>query len=130
MGATHTHVPFATIPDDELRAAADMLAGVGDRWTVFVIHALWAGPLRHRALLRAVGGISQRMLTFTLRRMERDGLVTRTVRPAVPPQVEYALTGLGRSLVGPLHALYAWTVEHLPELEAARARHATEQASG
>lgn len=130
MAATHTHVPFTTIPDDGLRAAAEVLAGIGDRWTVFVIHALWPGPLRHRALQRAVGEVSQRMLTFTLRRMERDGLVTRTVRPAVPPQVEYALTGLGRSLVGPLHALYAWIVEHRPELAAARARHAAEHTSG
>ncbi|WP_202843382.1 winged helix-turn-helix transcriptional regulator [Luteimonas saliphila] len=124
MAATHTHVRPLDPPADEIRAALDLLARVGDRWTVFVIRALWPGPLRYNALHRTVAGISQRMLTLTLKAMERDGLVGRTVLPTTPPQVEYALTDLGRSLVVPLHGLYAWTLRHLADIEAARGRFA------
>jgi len=78
--------------------------------------------MRYAALQREIGGISQKMLTQTLRSLERDGLVRRTVHPVVPPKVEYALTRLGRTLIEPLHALCRWSEKHLPELQANRAR--------
>lgn len=100
----------------------EVLARIGDKWTVLVISALWQGPMRYNALQRALDGISQRMLTLTLRRMEQDGLVARTLLPAVPPHVEYALTDLGRTLVAPLHGLYEWTLRSMPAIVQARAR--------
>src|SRR5438876_10163394 len=78
--------------------------------------------MRYAALQREIGGISQKMLTQTLRSLERDGLVQRTVHPVVPPKVEYSLTRLGRTLIEPLHALCRWSEKHLAELEANRAR--------
>ncbi len=77
---------------------------------------------RYAALQREIGGVSQKMLTQTLRSLERDGLVHRKVHPVVPPKVEYALTALGRTLIEPLHALCRWSEKHLPEPEANRAR--------
>lgn len=88
----------------------DVLDRLGDAWSVLVILRLGDGPLRFNALRRQVGAISQRMLTVTLRSLERDGLVSRTVRPTVPPQVEYALTDLGASLAGPIGGLADWAV--------------------
>lgn len=90
----------------------EVLDRVGDAWSVLVILRLGDGPMRFNALKRAVGGISQRMLTVTLRSLERDGLVTRTVFPTNPPQVEYALTELGGTLGGPIGALADWAVTH------------------
>jgi DNA-binding HxlR family transcriptional regulator len=102
--------------------AREMLARVGDKWSVYVIHVLGdAGTLRFNELRGRVEGISQRMLTVTLRGMERDGLVTRTVYPEVPPRVEYALTKLGRTLRQLVRGLVEWSGAHLIEVDAARA---------
>jgi DNA-binding HxlR family transcriptional regulator len=98
------------------------LARVGDKWSVFVIMLLGNGPRRFNEIKRMVGGISQRMLTLTLRGLERDGLVTRTVFPTIPPRVDYELTDLGRGLWQPVEALGKWAHDHQAEIESARAR--------
>jgi DNA-binding HxlR family transcriptional regulator len=103
----------------ESRQALDRIA---DKWTCLIVYALLDGPRRHRDLLRAVEGISQKMLTQTLRSLEGDGLVERTVITTIPPHVEYALTPLGLTLGEPLAAICHWAMDHLPELQAARAR--------
>lgn len=100
--------------------ALDLLA---DKWAVVVVCALEARPKRSGALRREIEGVSQKVLTQTLRRLERDGLVARTLFPGVPPPVEYALTPMGHSLVAALTALHRWADRHLPEVEAARAAH-------
>ena len=102
------------------RAVASVLARVGDKWSVLVIMMLIDGPIRFNELKRKIGGISQRMLTLTLRGLERDGLVTRTVFPSVPPRVEYELTQLGRSLLQPVSALAAWAIDHRGSIDGAR----------
>ena len=108
--------------DSDCRGVASVLARVGDKWSVFVIMLLGNGPRRFNEIKRMVGGISQRMLTLTLRGLERDGLVTRTVFPTIPPRVDYELTDLGRGLSQPVEALGRWAIEHLTEIEDARAR--------
>ena len=101
--------------------AREMLARIGDKWSVYVIHVLGAaGTLRFNELRSEVQGISQRMLTVTLRGMERDGLVVRTVYPEVPPRVEYALTPLGATLRQLVRGLVQWSGAHLREVDAAR----------
>ncbi|MGB3831897.1 MAG: helix-turn-helix domain-containing protein [Mesorhizobium sp.] len=99
----------------------EVLDRVGDTWSLLVIINLQPKPLRFNALRRGIEGISQRMLTVTLRSLERDGLVSRTVRPTTPPEVEYALTALGRSIAVPIAALGVWAAENRGELRAARA---------
>jgi DNA-binding HxlR family transcriptional regulator len=99
-----------------------VLDRIADKWTALIIQILARGTMRYAALQREIGGISQKMLTQTLRSLERDGLVQRTVHPVVPPKVEYALTRLGRTLIEPLHGLCRWSEKHLPELQANRAR--------
>src|SRR4030081_635449 len=102
--------------------AREMLARVGDKWSVYVIHVLGdAGTLLFNELRNRVDGISQRMLTVTLRGLERDGLVTRTVYPEVPPRVEYRLTQLGSTLRQLVRGLVEWSSAHLGEVDAARA---------
>jgi DNA-binding HxlR family transcriptional regulator len=102
--------------------ARDVLARVGDTWSVYVIHVLGdARTLRFNALRKQVDGISQRMLTVTLRGLERDGLVSRQVYPEVPPRVEYTLTELGATLRQLIRGLVAWAGDHLQEVDAARA---------
>lgn len=101
----------------------DVLDRLGDAWSVLVILRLGDGAMRFNALKRAVGAISQRMLTVTLRSLERDGLVTRTVFPTNPPQVEYALTELGASLAGPIGALADWAVTHRDRITSERRRY-------
>jgi DNA-binding HxlR family transcriptional regulator len=108
----------------ECRAATDTLARIGDKWTVMVVGALSQGPIRYNQIRRVVEGISQRMLTLTLKSLEQDGLVSRTVYPTNPPRVDYELTDLGRTLIVPLRAVHAWTVEHLPAMLAAREKFA------
>ena len=98
-----------------------MLGRVGDKWTVLVVKTLFEERCRFNELKRRIGGISQQMLTRTLKSLERDGMVTRLVRPTVPPQVEYELTSLGRSLAQPVLALAAWTFDHLPQIQNNRA---------
>ena len=90
-----------------------LLDRIGDRWTVLIVGALDAGPRRFTELATEVDGISQKMLTQTLRSLERDGFVARTAYPVVPPHVEYELTELGRSLQQPLRALEQWAVENM-----------------
>jgi DNA-binding HxlR family transcriptional regulator len=108
--------------DSDCRGVASILARVGDKWSVFVIMLLGDGPRRFNEIKRMVSGISQRMLTLTLRGLERDGLVTRTVFPTIPPRVDYELTDLGRGLWKPVEALGKWAHEHQAEIEDARAR--------
>ena len=102
--------------------AQQVLERIADKWTALVIYRLARGTKRYGELQRSIGGVSQKMLTHTLRSLERDGLVERTVYPVVPPKVEYSLTPLGRTLIEPLRAVCKWAEEHLPELQAARAR--------
>jgi DNA-binding HxlR family transcriptional regulator len=101
-------------------AVGDVLARIGDKWTGFVVRQLADRPMRFNELRRAIDGISQRMLTLTLRGLERDGLVTRTVFPTVPPRVDYALTDLGQTLIKTLKNLGEWAIEHRPTIVAAR----------
>ncbi|HEU4641555.1 MAG TPA: helix-turn-helix domain-containing protein [Gemmatimonadaceae bacterium] len=104
--------------------AHEMLTRIGDKWSVSVIHVLGdAGTLRFNELRARVEGISQRMLTVTLRGLERDGLVTRTIHAEVPPRVEYALTPLGATLRELVRGLVRWAGAHLGEVAAARARY-------
>lgn len=98
-----------------------LLARIGDKWTLLIVRALGGGPMRFNAIKRELGSISQKMLTVTLRNLERDGFVSRTVAPTTPPQVEYALTPLGRDLFRPIAALAEWTWENADAIEAARA---------
>ncbi|WP_291169598.1 helix-turn-helix domain-containing protein [Erythrobacter sp.] len=102
-------------------AVNDILARVGDKWSVRVVMALEGGSRRFNQLRREISGISQRMLTRTLRGLERDGLVSRTVTPSVPPRVDYALTALGRSLCDPVARLGNWAIANIDKVEAARA---------
>jgi DNA-binding HxlR family transcriptional regulator len=114
MKPRHTHLP------GDCRAVSDVLARVGDKWSVLVVTRLGEKPLRFNELRRSIGGISQRMLTLTLRGLERDGLVTRTVFLTVPPRVDYALTPLGRDLLQPVSALGAWAIRNQPKIARAR----------
>src|SRR5579862_1358897 len=106
----------------DCRAISDLLGRIGDKWSVLVVARLGEGPLRFNELRRSIGGISQRMLTLTLRGLERDGLITRTVFPSIPPRVDYALTPLGRDLLNPVSALGAWAVRNQPKIARARER--------
>jgi DNA-binding HxlR family transcriptional regulator len=107
---------------EDCRAVSAVLARVGDKWSVLIIMLLHDGPRRFNEIKRMVGGISQRMLTLTLRGLERDGLVKRTVFPTIPPRVDYELTDLGRSLAKPVKALGQWAQEHIPDIAAAKRR--------
>jgi DNA-binding HxlR family transcriptional regulator len=104
----------------DCRAVSDVLSRVGDKWSVMVVSRLGDGPKRFNELRREIGGISQRMLTLTLRGLERDGLITRTVFPTVPPRVDYELTALGRDLLNPVSALGAWAIRNQPKIARAR----------
>src|SRR5438128_2609944 len=101
-------------------AAREVLNRVGDKWSVLIIGVLGDVPKRFNELRRTIEGISQRMLTLTLRGLERDGLVTRTVFPTIPPRVDYALTPLGKTLLVPVSALAAWAERNRGKLQAAR----------
>ncbi|MFB7724060.1 winged helix-turn-helix transcriptional regulator [Nocardia sp. NPDC056100] len=102
------------------RQVLDHIAG---KWTILIIDALHEqGPMRYTELSRRIGGVSQKMLTQTLRSLETDGFLTRTVEPTIPPRVDYELTDLGRSLAEPIAALRNWTEQHINEVERARAR--------
>ena len=98
-----------------------LLDRIGDRWTVLVVRSLLDGPHRFSAIAQRIDGISQKMLTQTLRGLERDGLITRTVHAEVPPRVDYALTELGGSLLGLVAALETWAETHIDDVQAARA---------
>jgi DNA-binding HxlR family transcriptional regulator len=98
-----------------------MLARISDKWTILVVRTLGPGPLRFNTLRRQVGEISQKMLSSTLRDLEENGFVTRTVTPATPPQVEYELTDLGRDFLTPVRGLAEWVVKNSARIDAARA---------
>ena len=104
------------------RNVAPVLNRVGDKWSMMIVMMLADGPLRFSELKRAIDGISQRMLTLSLRGLERDGLVTRTVTPSIPPRVDYELTDLGASLREPVKALGDWAIEHIACIRAAQER--------
>ncbi len=106
----------------DCRAVSGVLARVGDKWSVLIVSRLGAAPMRFNELKREIGGISQRMLTLTLRGLERDGLVTRTVFATIPPRVDYELTALGRSLLEPVTALSDWALKNTGKIDAARAK--------
>ena len=113
---SNLHVP------EECRGISEVLARVGDKWTVLVVMTLGPGPKRFNELRRGLGSISQRMLTLTLRALERDGLVKRTVFPTVPPRVDYELTPLGCSLLKPVNDIADWARKNRAAMEKARAR--------
>jgi DNA-binding HxlR family transcriptional regulator len=114
MKPSQVHLPA------DCRAISDVLSRVGDKWSVLVVTRLGGGPMRFNELRRSIGGISQRMLTLTLRGLERDGLITRTVFPTIPPRVDYELTALGRDLLDPVSALGAWAIRNQPKIVHAR----------
>ena len=113
---SNLHVP------EDCRAVSEVLDRVGDKWSVLVVTMLGDGPKRFNELRRAIASISQRMLTLTVRGLERDGLVTRTVFPTIPPRVDYELTELGRSLLAPVNALGLWARLNRDRIQQARVR--------
>jgi len=116
MSPSHIHVPT------DCGTVTEILSRVGDKWSVQVVVQLGEGPKRFNELRRIVSGISQRMLTLTLRGLERDGLVTRTVYPTIPPRVDYQLTGLGCSLLKTVRGLGEWAIANRQEIVEARRR--------
>jgi len=106
----------------DCRAISGVLARIGDKWSVLIVSRLGARPMRFNELKREIGGISQRMLTLTLRGLERDGLITRTMFPTIPQRVDYALTPLGRSLLEPVMGLSDWALKNIARIETARAK--------
>lgn len=118
-------VDYEHVCADRPRAGAairNVLDRIGDKWSLLVIVALENGPLRHGQLKRQVAGVSQRMLTLTLRQLERDGLVTRSIFAQIPPRVDYELTELGRTLIPPAQGIALWAIEHFAAIERSRAR--------
>jgi DNA-binding HxlR family transcriptional regulator len=109
------------------QAVSDVLSRVGDKWTVLVVELLSDGPMRFNELRRLIGNISQKMLTSTLRGLERDGLVTRTVYPTIPPRVDYELTELGRDLRVPVKELALWARANIDKINSARTRFDADQ---
>ena len=124
MSPGHKHVP------DKCLAVREVLNRVGDKWSVLVVALLGDGTKRFSELRRAIEGISQRMLTLTLKGLERDGLVTRTMYPTIPPRVEYGLTKLGRSLLIPITALGDWAAQNRERIQAAREKYDTQNSNG
>lgn len=107
----------------DFRLVREILDRIGDKWSLYVIAILRDGPVRFNQLRRQIDGISQRMLTITLRGLERDGLVTRTLFPTIPPRVDYALTEEGRTLLEPVMALVTWANSNQEVIRQARARY-------
>src|SRR3954451_18455752 len=116
MLPSNLHVP------EDCPAVSEVLSRVGDKWTILVVGELGNGPKRFNEIRKALGSISQRMLTLTLRGLERDGLVTRTVFPIIPPKVEYELTALGRSLLVPVSGIGLWARQNRTAIQQARQR--------
>ena len=107
---------------NQCRAVADVLARIGDKWTVYIVGLLSNRPMRFSEIRRAVSAISQRMLSLTLRGLERDGLVTRTVTPSIPPRVDYELTAAGLTLIEPLKAVGIWALANRNYIEESRVK--------
>ena len=124
MLPSNLHVP------EDCRAVSEVLSRVGDKWTILVVSELGNGSRRFNEIRRALGSISQRMLTLTLRGLERDGLVTRTVFPTVPPRVDYELTKLGRSLLDPVSGIGLWARQNRAAIQQARLRFDTATEGG
>jgi DNA-binding HxlR family transcriptional regulator len=122
LSDTHMNVRTEnTAHVDLCPALADsILVRIGDKWTVKVVIVLAQGPMRYNQIFKQVGGVSQRMLTLTLRSLERDGLVSRTVYPTIPPRVDYTLTERGQTLIEPVFALWAWAQANHAAIEDAR----------
>lgn len=118
-------MPTSPGVSDSCRRMSSVLSLVGDKWTVMIVMVLIERPRRFNDIKRTIGGISQQMLTRTLKALDRDGMVSRTVYPTVPPQVEYALTNLGNSLSEPLRALGVWAGKHLELIDENRVRYDT-----
>ena len=116
MKPGHTHVT------EDCRAVSDVLQRIGDKWSILVVSRLGHGPMRFSELRTVIGGISQKMLTTTLRILERDGFVTRTAFATIPPRVDYELTDLGRELLVPVNALGDWARDNIVRISAARAK--------
>ena len=109
------------------RTISTLLSRIGDKWTVLVVQTLSGGPRRFNELRREIPSVSQRMLTLTLRNLERDGLVSRTVTPTIPPRVDYELTELGQSLQKPICGLATWALENVDAIHVAQARFDSER---
>src|SRR6266436_2783672 len=122
LGETHMDVRARSHGYEECRASADILARIGDKWTVMVVGVLSQGSMRYSQIFKLMHGVSQRMLTLTLKSLERDGLVTRTVYPTIPPRVDYALTKLGHSLLEPVSSLGLWARQNRSAIHDARRR--------
>jgi DNA-binding HxlR family transcriptional regulator len=118
MSPSHKHVSHGSC-----LAVREVLNRVGDKWSVLIVQLLADGPKRFSELRRTIEGISQRMLTLTLKGLERDGLVTRTVYPTIPPRVEYQLTDLGRTLRKPIQSLAKWAQENRERIQQSRDRY-------
>ncbi|MDD9370978.1 MAG: helix-turn-helix domain-containing protein [Acidimicrobiales bacterium] len=119
-GHTEGTDPLCRVEASQACAIRDLLDRLGDKWSLLVVELLGEGTRRFTELRREIDGISQRMLTLTLRRLERDGLVRRTVHPVVPPRVDYELTALGETLLDAVAPLVTWTRSHRDEIAAAR----------
>jgi DNA-binding HxlR family transcriptional regulator len=119
---TQVTVQIRDRESSDCRAVSAVLARVGDKWSVLIIMLLGDGTKRFNEIKRMVGGISQRMLTLTLRGLERDGLVKRTIYPTIPPRVEYELTPLGRSLWAAVGPLGSWAQGHVADIQKAQDR--------
>ncbi|KAB2340637.1 winged helix-turn-helix transcriptional regulator [Actinomadura rudentiformis] len=120
-----TIVESSGLPADAFSAKCptrQVLDHIAGKWTILIVDALLEGTMRYTDLRRRIEGVSQKMLTQTLRSLEADGFVTRTVHPTIPPRVEYDLTPLGHSLAEPITALRQWTETHINEIEQARSR--------
>lgn len=125
ISPSHKHVP-----NDSCPAVREVLNRVGDKWSVLIVGLLADGAKRFSELRRTIEGISQRMLTLTLRGLERDGLVTRTVYPTIPPRVEYQLTELGRTLQKPIQSLAKWAQENRERIQQSRNRYDARSPAG
>ena len=129
LGETNMFVPDSSLSAADCKVCTDVLASVGDKWTIMVVGALSRGSLRYNEIQRRVGGISQRMLTLTLKRLETDGIVTRTLFPSVPPRVDYELTPLGQTLLGALVPLQMWAAKNKETITRNRAHAAAKEQS-
>jgi DNA-binding HxlR family transcriptional regulator len=116
----HTHVTSPGHISGNCQRVSEVLSRIGDKWSVLIVMLLGDGPRRFNELKRMIGGVSQRMLTLTLRGLERDGLVTRTVFPTIPPRVDYELTPLGQSLRKPVEGIGTWAFANLDGIDRAR----------
>ena len=119
-GCSDDCLGFEDLPAEVCRSVVEVLVRVGDKWSILVIHMLSRRSMRFSELKRSLGSISQKVLTTTLRGLERDGYLTRTITPTSPPGVDYALTGLGRDVLVPVTALASWAFTRGEEIEAAR----------